>query len=88
MPTEQAEKHEERVAVEERVDLIEGILPTLSTKEDLTATEERLRAELADNGGASANALRCGGRGPAATWSASLPKGLDGPERNRRDSQE
>ena len=35
MPTEQLESLEERVEVEERVDRIEEILPTLSTKEDV-----------------------------------------------------
>ena len=48
MPTKQLENLAERVEVEDRVDRIEEILPTLSTKEDLKATEERLRAELAD----------------------------------------
>ena len=48
MPTEQLENFEEKVDVEDRVDQIEEILPTLSTKEDLKATKERLRAELAD----------------------------------------
>ena len=48
MPTEQFEKLEESVEVEERVDQIERILPTLSTKRDLKATEKRLRTEIAD----------------------------------------
>lgn len=48
MPTEQLENFEEKVDVEDRVDQIEEILPTLSTKEDLKATKERLRAALAD----------------------------------------
>ena len=37
MPTEQSENLEERVEVEGRVDQIEEILPTLSTREDLKA---------------------------------------------------
>ena len=46
MPTDELERRDEKV--EDRVDQIEQILPTLATKRDLTATEQRLRAESAD----------------------------------------
>lgn len=46
MPTQELEKREQRSEVEERVDHVERILPTLATKEDLRATEERLRTHF------------------------------------------
>lgn len=46
MPTDELERRDEKV--EDRVDQIEQILPTLSTKRDLTAAEQRLRAESAE----------------------------------------
>ena len=77
MPTEQLESLEERVEVEveERVDRIEEVLPTLSTKEDLKATEERLRTELADTEERLRTRTSMSWPRACATWSASLPKG-------------
>lgn len=69
MPTRLLEKREEGVA--ERLDQLERTLPTLSTKADLKATEERLRTELTD----AEKRLRWWPKA-CATWSASLPKGF------------
>ena len=48
MQTDRIERIEQRTeSLERRVDRIERVLPTLATKEDLKATEGRLRTHIA-----------------------------------------
>jgi hypothetical protein len=46
MQTEPRELERRTENLERRVDRIEGVLPTLATKKDLKATEQRLRTEI------------------------------------------
>ena len=47
MPTERLERIERRTeSLERRVDRIEQVVPTLATRDDLKATEERLRTHV------------------------------------------
>ena len=50
MPTERIERIERRTeSLERRVDRIEQVVPTLATRDDLKATEERLRTHVASS---------------------------------------
>ncbi len=48
MQTEPLKLEQRTEHLERRVDRIEQILPTLATKEDVQATEQRLRTEITD----------------------------------------